>query len=70
MPRGSFEELRSSVSPELVLRSRKEKILISIKQTGTFHASDIVSVFGIYPLSPTAEIQSRYIAFANKLDRE
>lgn len=37
---------------------------------GSFHGSDILNVFGISTLAPTAEIQSRYIAFVNNLDRK
>lgn len=35
---------------------------------GSFHGSDILSVFGEIPTPPTAEMQSRWIAFANNLD--
>ncbi|KAK4046084.1 hypothetical protein OIV83_006364 [Microbotryomycetes sp. JL201] len=34
---------------------------------GTFHGSDLLSLF-FSPLDPATEIQSRYIAFANNLD--
>lgn len=37
--------------------------------SGSFHASDILSVFALDPLSPVAEFQSRWIAFANTLNR-
>lgn len=42
----------------------------SLSPTGSFHASDIISVFGLTgPFVPlTIEMQSRWLAFANNLD--
>lgn len=37
---------------------------------GSFHGSDILNVFGISPLNPTPEMQTRWIAFANTMNRE
>jgi hypothetical protein len=36
---------------------------------GSFHGSDILNVFGLSPLNPTTEFQTRWIAFANTMNR-
>lgn len=48
--------------------SYASRVLEDLPLLGSFHASDILSVFALDPLSPVAEFQSRWIAFANTLN--
>lgn len=50
--------------------SYTSRVFKLIPFAGSFHASDIPFVFGILPMQPAAEMQSRWIAFANTLNRK
>ncbi|KAK4049114.1 hypothetical protein OIO90_005584 [Microbotryomycetes sp. JL221] len=59
--------LLKAASPVVPAWSYLSRALRATPFLGTFHASDLLSLF-FSPLDPANEIQSRYIAFANNLD--
>lgn len=60
---GELVESRAAASSALSLT-------LTSAVTGSFHGSDILNVFGLSPLNPTTEMQTRWIAFANTMNRE
>ncbi|KAL8291890.1 hypothetical protein RQP46_002148 [Phenoliferia psychrophenolica] len=48
--------------------SYASRVYQGVPLLGSFHFSDILAVFDLNPLQPAAEMQTRWIAFANTLD--
>lgn len=44
------------------------RVLSATPLLGTFHGSDLLFLFGLDPLSPSTELQTRWISFANNLN--
>lgn len=64
-PRRQFLRVARHTQP---VWSYSSRVLQGLPILGTFHASDVLNVFGLIPSVPTNEIQSRYISFANSLN--
>ncbi|GAA5964185.1 hypothetical protein JCM21900_001498 [Sporobolomyces salmonicolor] len=64
-PRRAFVGYTNATQPTWSYASRA---LRATPFLGTFHASDLLAVYGLDPAPPSAEMQSRWIAFANNLD--
>ncbi|ORY58343.1 cholinesterase [Leucosporidium creatinivorum] len=56
--------------PAMPSWSYVSRALVALPLVGSFHGSDILNVFGLSPLNPTTEMQTRWIAFANTMNRE
>ncbi|GAA5863315.1 hypothetical protein JCM1840_007480 [Sporobolomyces johnsonii] len=64
-PRRAFMGYTNATQPTWSYASRA---LRATPLLGTFHTSDLLAVYALDPAPPSAEMQSRWIAFVNNLD--
>ncbi|PVH89098.1 cholinesterase [Cadophora sp. DSE1049] len=68
LTRRVFLDIASQVNPDVPTWSYLASYLYGTPVLGTFHASDILTTYGIAPGIPSSSIQAFYISFINNLD--